>query len=345
MKALTNSFNIKLSSIALLTSLIVITIPNQSFCDAGNEGGHGGNVIQSTKADLQDVVQEISSYVDEVSDHFLFSDVSPDITSKPLPIRLAKITQTIFGQPRFAMPFNFTFFLSEYSHLVKIVDGPCYEAGIEKDASTEFRKSAPICLSASRLARFPKAALKSAVLPLLFHEAAHQYGFGEADANAFQALAEIHLKFRMIYSASQSTLSICAHPAQFDLSNMPTTDMKTLALDIVNCTQQAGYTANLLAENAPFEGVWARTTTINARLTPDEESALIGPKNSDHKVDYSTMIKSLAMAGRYMHGTCYVCGPPKENPAYIMMVGAKVALSYVDQEVGRLQDQIKLTEP
>ena len=96
--------------------------------------------------------------------------------------------------------------LSEYSLLIKIVDGPCYEAGVEKDASTEFRKSAP-------------------------------------------------------------------------------------------------------------------------------------------KVEYSTMIKSLAMAGRYMHGTCYVCGPPKENPAYIMMAGAKVALSYIDQEVGRLQDQIKVTEP
>jgi hypothetical protein len=56
----------------------------------------------------------------------------------------------------------------------------------DQDASTEYKRQAPICFRVDRLARFPKWVLEAELVALAAHEYAHHYGFGEADARAIQ---------------------------------------------------------------------------------------------------------------------------------------------------------------
>lgn len=77
-------------------------------------------------------------------------------------------------------------------------DGPCYDfAGNPKPASvTEFNLLATVCISASEIAKLPKASLRENVTALLAHEVSHLLGYDEPEAEELQDyMLEVYSKF------------------------------------------------------------------------------------------------------------------------------------------------------
>ena len=147
----------------------------------------------------------------------------------------------------------------------------CDDGGTPSDSSTLRKKGAVICLSATRLSRFPGSTLKVALIPLIFHEIAHQFGFGEAEARAFQRLADLHLKYR-----TPSSYRLIAPLAYFAVGHSFTgpsgmEDLHSLPLPVTCAVQASSAGENL---ERIFDGnLWTRVDSSN--LATDERSILL----------------------------------------------------------------------
>jgi hypothetical protein len=320
----------------------------------GGSNGSGGNVQKSTRADLEEIVANFPLSVWEISDNYHFGGPIP-VTKAPLSPALKKITKAVTGTDYFAV----TQPLYEYMRDLKleISDKPCIDGGVEKDASTENKKNAPVCLSASRLARFPKSVLKIAIYPIIFHEVAHQFGFAEPEANAYQDLADLHMRYRAVYLATWRAHAQCAFAtdvkltaaeqkeildmvvaagAPYDGGGWPTVPASEKRQVLTSCMARGTSSGENLSRL--YDGnIWAE---VDAKvLTSDEKSVLMQYGRYD-KLAFNTMIKALAEPPITGDTDCPVCKAKNLDPAYIVYLGGKLALSYLDQTVGKLQSEI-----
>ena len=355
----------KIQSRSLALTLFALIWSLSALADGNGGGGTGGGDVQkSTRADLEAAVHSIwdpISSISDVSDKFTWEpdlavEFAPlSITGEPLKPELAKITQAINGTPFFAVSENLTMYILTQLKF-NIVDGPCFEGTEEKDASTKFEKSAPICLSATRLSRFPKSSLHEALLPIIFHEVAHQFGFAEPEANAFQDLAALQMRYRAAYLSSLRAEKSCAvatkakiqESDKADLLNLTTrkgakriwpTDVrgsaKSLGICIADAISAKNYLANLIVGENMFAGLPGEpfyTMSVSSEISILKEYA--------HNHDFFTSTIVTALGRPAYDSECETCKAHHVDAAYIMMLGAKASRAYIDSQVGYRQNEI-----
>jgi hypothetical protein len=340
---------------AFSLSIFLTAAPLCAFAGSmgGSEGG-GGNANSSTRQDLEEIVKNFDRHLWEISDNYLFG--GPISTTKTLlKPELANITSTVLGAPAFNLNSE-TITILKKSKFV-IVDGPCMDGGKETDASTFYKRESEICLSAPRLARFPKSVLREALVPLLFHELAHQYGLGEAEANALQQLAEIQLKYRPIYLSGHRAHIQCAFVTKANLS----VEQKNEVLEMIKpyiapgtkwpklkgdnrsqammaCAQRASGAGEALERT--FNGSLWQHEDRNG-LSPREKATLVAYRNNPHFA-FLSITGALTEPSVSGYNNCDVCKRENIDPAYLMMLGGKAAVSYIDSEVGIQQNAISI---
>lgn len=341
-------FDLKIKDIDLRTPARTDKISKKS---GPGEGG-GGNVSKSTRADLEEVVNTIGRHIDDISDRKLVGR-EIRVTNQPLKRELEDITISILGIPYFTVNEKIVDHLKGLKF--EIIDGPCFHGSEEKDASILSQKSSTICLSASRLSRFPKAALKQTLLPLLFHEVAHQFGFDEPEANAFQELASLHLTYRTIYLSAIRARFVCSFASNSlsdsqkretleslekvwgtVYSTWPSSEDRNRSFSFATCAVRANSTGENL-ERLYDGSVWNLIETVT--LTPRERQLLL-TYSEQNEFTFATMIEALQEPS--IASTCDVCKTDQVDPALLSMLGAKVALELIDREVGRFQEQIQV---
>lgn len=324
------------------TLLLALSFSIAAHATGGNGSG-GGFVEKSTRADLEEVVANLPEQIWESSDRYMTGGMIL-MTTQPMPPKLARLSKAILGSDGFSINEQTT----DYVKALKfnIVDGVCTDSGHDSDASTAYQKNATICLSAENLARYPKSELKTVLLPLIFHEIAHQFGFtSEDDANMFESLVSLHLKYREIfYSAWRAQLS-CAVVTKTPL----TPDERKSAQDGMggkwprHVTQlNAFYCAarsNSVGENLEriFNG--SEATTIESGLTPREESFVKG-YGRQASYNFLAMTRALTEPTYSSYDECTECQAAKVDNAYLMMLGAKSAIHYIDTEISRVENLI-----
>ena len=342
------------SLIPVLTCLLTAVLSSAAQARGGSDVG-GGDVHGSTRADLEEVVNNLSRHIWEISDSYLFGGPLR-LTNQPLNPDLLTLSNQILKSPYFTVTPSAASYMRHLKF--EILSGPCYEGSEERDASTKHQLNAPICLSAKLLARFPKSGLKAAVLPLIFHEIAHQYGHDETEARAFQDLAEIHLNYRGIFLSALRARFECAFasetlsniqkqelidfaaqmPGAYSITTWPNFPSGNRLSVLLPCATNAGSAGENLERNFDGDGWTAQNFST---LTSKEKSTLIAYSGNYKEMAFFIMIKALREPSISGYSDCRVCKTEQIDPAYLMMLGAKAALSLIDREVGRLQDSIK----
>ncbi|MBL7542613.1 MAG: hypothetical protein JNL11_02300 [Bdellovibrionaceae bacterium] len=338
----------KLLVIILVASFVAAPVMAQK----GTAGGGGGNVNKSTRADLNEIISTMYRHLDQVSDRYLVGR-EMKITSQPLSNDLSRITKRILGTEHYTLTPSFIGYVKSLKY--EIVDGPCIHEDEERDASTEYKKDAPICLSASRLARFPKSALKQTLIPLIFHEVAHQYGFNEGEANAFQELSELYIDYREIYLSSlrariscgvisnslspkqKDEIALLAHTAWgLVMAPWPRIAAADKAFTFQTCAVRA-HSAGENLERVYNGSVWEKLDLPS--LSPSEKSLLL---EYSHQKDMSFLVIVRTLSDGATVNTCDVCKKQKIDKAMLLTLGTKAALERIDQEVGYRQSLIKV---
>ncbi len=343
----------------LLTSILLTTGPLWAAGGSsgkGPGGTGGGNISKSTRADLQEVIDHMYETTWEISDSYLMGG-DFKITTHVENSDLKSVTSKVLNSDHFSVNTA----TREYFRNLKfeIVDAPCFEDDEEKDASTPYKKNAPICLSATRLSRYPKSVLKTVLLPIIFHEIAHQFNLGEPEARALQALAELHLKYRTIFLASMRTQLICGTSTQ-SLTSSQYQDLvelnaslggkgvsiarskgKLLLQQLLQCSAEAN--AASITLKAAFDGN-PKVDNDSFGLTAKEKSDLLAfHGTNDKSINFSSITWALSEPS--------ITGYSRKDldalhldPQYIMMLGGKAAIKIIDNEVGRVQDKITFEE-
>jgi hypothetical protein len=344
---------------AIFVTILLTTGPVLAESSESGPGGTGGgNSLRSTRADLDEVIAHLDESLTRLRDAEGVSEFK--ITKNVLSPELSAITNRILQSSQFSI----NDVAGSYIFRMKfnIVNAPCYEGHDERDASTDFKIGAPVCLSAPRLARFPKSALKLALLPLLFHEMAHQHGYGEAEARAFQRLAEIQIQFHRvsmnlyqtrencILASDSSSLEQWQEFINDERMILPEAQVRTI--DQMKAEKLKG--GNYLKLRCVIKGVQAGTeleymypvrpslSKQNTLLRPKEKDQLMG-RYKDQPIDFNTFMYSLTMPVS-VEQDFFNEKPNALDPQYIMMLASKAAMNFIDQEVGRLQNKIKLVE-
>ena len=199
-----------LAILALTTSSALAAGSGTSGKGPGGTGG--GDALKSTHEELENITAKLYEHVYHVSDSALAHGDSLKIMDRELTPQLKEISTKVLGSPFFTINHATVDYLAHMKF--DIVDTACYEGAVEKDASTPYEKNARVCLSALRLSRFPRASLKIVILPILFHEMAHQFQLGESEANALQELAGLQLEYRPIFVSAYVGRAICAQASQ-----------------------------------------------------------------------------------------------------------------------------------
>lgn len=206
---------------ALLLSLFSCT------AYSGTSAMGGGNGLRSTKKELTEFVQtslaehlpdliSLRYFIQQSSDQdvqFPLAELPPKLKEMNLKINRWEHFVGAYVNPKESDDSP----KIQIKDLIRIVDGPCYHGKLKADASTSMNKlNAKICLSASRLSRFPKSTFHRVIPPLIFHELAHQHGFNERFAIAFQKQADFHYKIKRIWTYSRGTMWNCSNGVNFE---------------------------------------------------------------------------------------------------------------------------------
>lgn len=349
-----------------LIALTVLSLGQPIFVHAqsmgSKDGAGGGNVQRSSREDLEEIVNNIGHHLGRMSAEFMGGQTLRTSTPK-IPNPFEKLTLTIFKSKTFGVTEDIRKAYG-YPKRYEIVDGACFDRdlGERRDSSTEIGdRDATICLSADRLSRFPRRALKNAVLPLIFHEIAHQYGFKEKDANAFQDLANFHLTYGPLFlSATRARLS-CALSSDHDFD-------QTERSDILNATAKAFAPVEWPADRRSADRTQTRSICIfNAVKTgqaledlnvgdiskPMRLTTLSGPElrllkqysnsDTDKHIPFQGIVKALTEPAQTGSSDCSICKNEADpevkdvDSYYILSLGAKAALELIDKEFKRIQ--------
>jgi hypothetical protein len=187
---------------------------------------------------------------------------------------------------------------------------------------------------------------------MVMHEVAHQFGFDENSANAFQRLTSLHLEYRTTYLASIRAYAQCAFAtskavpkadkqkimALFKVKTWPTNFPK--ATVTTACAAQSMIAGNSLERS--YNGN-LRAELKNIGLTRTEELLLLKFDGYDGKKPFSFVTMTEALTESPIVPACDLrgeCRVKEVDLAYIGMLGAKAALGFIDKEVGRLQNLI-----
>jgi len=169
----------------LLMIPLLLAIPNFSaIARNGGIGDGGGNGIGSSPAQVIETLERVKARLGAYI-HLAAND--PMNALNPALVKDKRVKKVL--QSWLKMEGNTEAFVndtngSEY----KPQKDKCHsQSEFESDASTAYKRNAPICFSVSRLTRFPKWALEAEITSLAAHEHAHHFGFGEEDARAVQA--------------------------------------------------------------------------------------------------------------------------------------------------------------
>lgn len=314
----------------------------------GGKDGGGGFVQKSTRADLEEVVSSWDRIVWEASDSYLVN-MPLKLTSVPISAYyLREMTQKMIGLDFFSVTNSYKDYLKELKF--KIQDEPCIDNKKEKDASTQKKKNAEICLSASRLSRFPKSTLRQIMLPLVAHEVAHQFGYEEPEANAFQDLAALNLVYREVFLSAQRTYA-CKFassvvdnrgPEQMNIYMWPSMQQKLTTISYtaegkINLQTSCAVRAYSTGENLErvYNGDLWKELSLKS-LSPDEVKILLDYTHTE-RMSFVTVIHALESPSIVM--SCSNCSN-KVDKALIMMLAGRAAIEYIDYEVGRQQNLI-----
>ncbi len=343
-----------LKRFALVFATIFVSCSSVLAAGGGNTdpngpgGTGGGNVLRSDRKDLEEEIYYLSSSIWDISDRKLAGN-SFKITQSDLKPELKQVSLQVLGSPFFTINDETMNYLKGLKF--EIINGPCFEGKDEKDASTEYRKNSPICLSASRLSRFPKASLKSVLLPILFHEMTHQFGLGEKEANALQKLAELHIKYRPIFLSAFRARMICAGASK-KLSDLQIKDLQTYEKNhfgqiynlgrgeptmagLMQCGSQG--TSTLIAmtdfkEKAPF------VTSESSGLSEKEKSDLIVFYGGAENIFAFRVVRWALSESAMSEYRTKLLTDIDVDPPYIVSTAAKAVLGIINQYVAEQQD-------
>lgn len=332
-------FLVRVAGAIFVTSLAPVSF---AFAIGGVTDG-GGNIQKSTRSDLENIVGNWDRFASEISDGHLVGQTFRT-TKRSLNSQLEPVVKALTGETYFTMSDN----LSPYVRHVRfnIIDGACLDDGKPRDASTAHEKDAVICLSASRLARFPRAVLRQIFIPLVLHEVTHQFGFGETEANQIQALAELHLKYRPLYLAAWRARGNCAFTTKVQLTpeqrrtafgadDVPAPNEAQRTLVLMQCVRNSSEVGEGLAKLNDGD-LWS---AIPAGDFTESENAILADNIGRSEASFLTMIEALTKPSSQT--SCDTCDKFHVDQSFILMLGARMALRYIDQEVGRQQDLIK----
>ena len=317
--------------------------------NSGPGGTGGGDALHSNHEDLQEVVDNFYQSIWQISDSYLAGGAF-QITNQELEPQLRSVVKMVLGTQFFSVSKETSDYLKGLKY--NIIDTPCYDRGVEKDASTEYRKNAPVCLSAKRLWRFPKSLLRAAVLPLLFHELAHQNGLNEEDANKLEQLADIHLKFRALYLAGFRAQTFCG-----GASKMTDSKEKIRLLSYGNngehfIVSSFGGEANILTTTLQCGSQAARANLmLSQNFVKDPSVGTLGLGDSDRSLlmnfygEKETKFTFRHITWALTHSmdeyTNTKINKLGADAPYVLSVAGRAVVGLVDEEVGRLQNTIK----
>lgn len=143
-----------------------------SFAHAGGAGNvGGGNIRSSTASEVISAIfanASIEHLNGRIFPNALRADAAFPVTNKKAREMIVKLSAA----------------LAKNGYVPYPIDGPCYHQGAERDSSVKplLPNTYQICLSVSRLRRFPKSALSEEISVLILHEISHTIGYGEDDA-------------------------------------------------------------------------------------------------------------------------------------------------------------------
>jgi hypothetical protein len=175
----------------------------------GGVNGGGGNVIRSTPAEVKEylqTVQYVDAYPSTTVKGLMFDMlnavseiemVKKNFEALPLPPRVKEIFSKMSLQ-RWQISYSVNpspLDVSPASRVQKVnladykldlkSDEPCLHLGEARDASYD-ADTGKICLSLPRLTGYPSNVFANIIVPLIFHEMAHEAGYGEEDAKLVQ---------------------------------------------------------------------------------------------------------------------------------------------------------------
>lgn len=183
---------------SLILALVLTGASRPAAADRASGGGNGDTSnVAEVKVLLQDGL-ELGSRMFLAQTRLNLKDVRDRIPSRIVREAFEKIVTEPAWSLQTAMIVGADGRSSNRIKLDIKEKGGCFRRGSaeETDASTEYRVGAPVCVSAARLARYPKTILSEEMVGLFFHELAHQVGYGEDVADLVQAF--IRTKYRSV---------------------------------------------------------------------------------------------------------------------------------------------------
>ena len=342
--------------------LILITLWIFQTAIAGTSIIGGGNGKKSTLQDLKGYSFGIDYELLMIGDMWLNADWDKglNVTQTPLSKELSGITQKILGRDFFTLGKHMKF-PKTYGR-VKVVDGPCYEGNVETDSSSEIGKvNGEICLSGTRLTRIPKFAFREAIMPLIFHEIAHQFGYDEAHAQAFQDLTELYMAFRKPTVLLDTALFRCAQVSVgsgvdwrlettkgqvLEWAKNPVYFMVGPQEAILQCGSISAMSSIFLSktlENFPPEaGMQEPRKPLGITENENKSLLLIGRHYQTFpKPAYSLSIALGILSNEAIMGSEDLAKQGLTN-AYANFLAAKSLRAFIDYEVGRRQNLIRV---